>query len=408
LLSPLVKTLYVNLVYTKCMAFLRAHSALAYLYATNFLFALHSYIVAYVGSSFLAQFLPDNLIGLTYVAGAAVGLLSFAVFPHLLRHMSLRLAFLLVVVLEVLVFMGLTMEQSTLVSLLLFIAYLVLYPLGFYCLDVLLERLTKVEHITGTLRGIMLTTMNAGLIVSPLLAGSLLVADVYNSVFLAGALILVPVAALIVFGLPHTSAADTPRSRVPLLTSLSCVSKSRNVRRILSLHLLLHTFFAFMVIYMPLYLHEHIGFSWPDIGLMLAVALLPYVLIEFPAGRIADRYIGEKEMLILGFIIAAGAVTAMALTESTALVVWGGLLFMTRVGAALIESMSETYFFKKVSAEDTHTISFFRMIQPVSYLVGPALGTAALFLADFQALFLTLAGLLALGVVLGNQLIDTR
>lgn len=391
------------------MKLLRAHSSLAYLYTVNLFFAIHVFLVSYMGSNFLLVFLPERAVGLVYAAGALIGLVAFGTIPFFLRRYNSKTLLLTLVALEALVFLGLAFSSHSEASLLLFIAYLVIYPLGFYCLDVLLERLTKAEQMTGTLRGVMLTTMNVGLIIAPLLSGVLLVHDRYRNVFLAGALLLIPVSLLIALRLPATTAVKTVYGVEPFLTSLTCVSKSPNIRRILFLHLLLHIFFSFMVIYVPLYLHGHLGFSWPQVGLVLASALLPYVLIEFPAGRIADKYIGEKELLILGFIVACAATVTMAYTNRTDVFFWAGLLFMTRVGAALIESMSETYFFKKVNADDTHTISFFRMIQPVSYLVGPVIGTLVLLAGgEFETLFLVLAGLLAIGIPIGNQLIDTK
>ena len=60
-----------------------------------------------------------------------------------------------------------------------------------------------------------------------------------------------------------------------------------------------------MVIYTPIYLHEHIGLPWSDIGIIFTIMLLPFVLFEFPAGKLADGKWGEKEPPIIGIILIA-------------------------------------------------------------------------------------------------------
>ena len=392
------------------MEFLRIHASFAYLYAASFLFALSTYLITYIGSNFLSTSLPENSVGLVYTMGAILGLGIFTFLPRLLHRFGIRVVLLSILSLEVCAFGVLTFIDLPLSNILFFIAYLTLYPLCYYCFDILLEHLTVGEHITGTLRGLLLTFVNAGLIIAPMIAGILLANESYRNVFLVSGLLLIPVALLIVKMTRKNPNATVAPTYLPIniLDSVTCIRGRTNVVRIMIVQFLLQVFFSFMVIYVPLYLHEHIGFTWLQIGLIFSIALLPYVLIEFPAGRLADRYIGEKELLVIGFCIVAGATLVLAYTQRTDLAFWTILLFTTRIGAALIESMSDSYFFKKVSSIDTRTISFYRMLQPIAYLIGPLAGTLLLTFSGFHILFVTLAAIMAFGIPVAYSLIDTR
>jgi MFS family permease len=76
--------------------------------------------------------------------------------------------------------------------------------------------------------------------------------------------------------------------------------------------------------------------------------LLPFVFVQFPLGRLADKKWGEKEILSLGFIIVAIATGLISFISGGSMILWMTILFITRIGAATIEIMCDTYFFKKV------------------------------------------------------------
>tara|TARA_Y100000031_G_scaffold104660_1_gene115116 strand:- start:54 stop:545 length:492 start_codon:yes stop_codon:yes gene_type:complete len=163
-----------------------------------------------------------------------------------------------------------------------------------------------------------------------------------------------------------------------------------------------------MVIYMPIYLNQHIGFSWPEIGIIFTIMLLPFVLFEYPLGRLADTKIGEKEILIIGFIILIFSTAFIPFMNTTSLIPWAILLFITRVGASFAEITTESYFFKHVDGTDTSTISLFRITRPVSYIVGPLIATIGLFFLNIQYIFLILAVVLLFGLYFSFKIKDTK
>lgn len=141
---------------------------------------------------------------------------------------------------------------------------------------------------------------------------------------------------------------------------------------------------------------------------MFAVMLLPFALLELPAGKIADRLLGEKELLAAGFIITAFFTALMSLTVAADIVFWTFILFMTRVGASLIEIMTESYFFKHVGGGDNTLIGFFRIMRPAAYIAGPLVGTIALVFVDFRFIFLILSAIVLLGLYYTSMIRDTR
>jgi MFS family permease len=117
--------------------------------------------------------------------------------------------------------------------------------------------------------------------------------------------------------------------------------------------------------------------------------LVPYVLIEYPAGWIADRFLGDKELMVAEFLVAGGAVAAFCLlTPATSLAVILVILVASRIGAALVESMIEAHFFRRVSKRDINSVSVFRSVWPLSYIIGPIVGSIILVASGYSTFFL--------------------
>ena len=178
------------------------------------------------------------------------------------------------------------------------------------------------------------------------------------------------------------------------------------MRRVTLTKLVLEIFFAIMVIYTPIYLHSNLGFEWSELGVMFTIVLLPFVILEWPAGLLADRFFGEKEMMSVGFVLMGGALLIMPYLGPVFLI-WTLVLLLSRVGASLVEVMSESYFFKHVDGQDTRLISIYRLARPVGIVIGSALGAVVLNLVSFQTIFLVLAIIALFGLKESLTLKDT-
>ena len=155
-----------------------------------------------------------------------------------------------------------------------------------------------------------------------------------------------------------------------------------------------------MIIYSPIYLHEYLGFAWNKIGIIFTIMLLPFVFLDFPLGKLSDK-IGEKKMLFVGFMISAVFTLLIPLILEPTLWLWAMILFTTRIGAAIIEIMSESYFFKSVTERNDDEISFFRNTGPLSFLIAPLCATGLLFvLPSFKYLFFVLGAVMFIGALI--------
>lgn len=374
----------------------------------NFFSAAHFFLVVYVIAPYLALFMPESQTGLVVSLGAVITLLAFPLMPRLVRRygakrLAIAFAFLQAVVLSVL-----ALSPSLPFAILCIALACATSPLIAYQLDLLLEAATSEEGATGRVRALFLTAANFALILTPLLIGFLLDGtEAYWRVFLAAALSLTPFITLFLFErLPEGQPPDLADVR----TTCLCLWDNGDMRAAALGNLVLQFFFHLAPLYIPLYLHTSLGFAWSELGWVFAVMLLPFVFIEYPAGYIADRWLGDKELLITGFVITGITFGLVGfITSETPLLVIAAILFLTRVGAALAEAMTEGHFFRRVSERDANTISVFRMVRPVGALIAPLFASVLLISGSYLAFFLISGALIvALGILVTIPLKDVR
>jgi MFS family permease len=270
-----------------------------------------------------------------------------------------------------------------------------LQPFIYYELDLLLEATMIEKDTAARTRTIFLTAWNFGALAAPLLLGALLAnSNEYGRVFLAAAAMLVPFVVLL-------AARNLPKGITPRLShmkdTLVCMLHDRDLAAVTFAHFLLYLFYIWAPLYVPVYLHDVLGISWSNLGWMFSIMLVPYALLEYPAGWVADRFFGDKELMFAGFIIAGGALALFGVLSSTSSLAF--ILFIlvaSRVGAALIESMTEGHFFRRVSNEDINSMSVFRGIWPLANIIGPIVGSCILFFGSYQLFFLLTGGFIVL------------
>jgi MFS family permease len=259
-------------------------------------------------------------------------------------------------------------------------------PLLAYQLDILLEATVKNEQETGRIRTAFLTAGNVALIFAPLIIGLLLDGgERYDRVFFVAFLTLLPFIVLM-FGsaLPRGAAPASHNVR----EACRCVAKDHDLRAVAASMFILQVFYHLSPFYIPLYLHTVLGIPWSELGWVFATVLIPFVLIEYPAGVLADKKLGDRTLLLAGFIITGLSFMMVGMiTASTSIMLILLILLMTRVGAALVEAMVEGHFFRRVSEKDTNTVSVFRMMRPLGALTAPIIGSLFLAVSTYQMLF---------------------
>lgn len=170
---------------------------------------------------------------------------------------------------------------------------------------------------------------------------------------------------------------------------------------------ILSFFFALMVIYTPIYLRE-LGMTWADIGIIFTIMLLPFVLLQYPIGMLADKKLGEKELIITALCLMAPSVLIIYFLSTTDVLIWGLVLFMTRIGAAMMEVLTDSYFYKRIDAEDVAIIDFYRTSQPLGYIIASIISTPMLIFFPLKSIFILLAIAIIICLYPASRLVDNK
>ncbi len=386
--------------------FSRSQRVLAYIVGLVLAFA--TALPSYISSTFLAERLGEGKVGLVYAAASLVTLVLLAFGPALLKHFELRTIILASGLLASVAALGLATNKTAGLILIAFISFYALTILLRFLTDYYLEAASP-NSGTGSIRGFFLTLVNLGWLLSPLAATALLNNGGYRLLYIVAGLLFMPLGLLVI----NHSHKLNPEHREKWWHTLKRLlknhdPKNRNLKNILYLDLWLNIFYAVMVVYLPIFLHQHINLTWGQIGIVFTWMLLPFVLIEYPLGRLADSKWGEQEVLVIGLLIAGVSTLIIPWLNLPNVLAWSVLLLLTRVGAASVEIMKETYLFKKIGPTDIDILTLSRNLIPLSYLIAPILASLTLLFLPIHFLF-ALLGLSALLIIpIAQKLKDTR
>lgn len=352
----------------------------------GFFSALHASLIIYILGPYLATLMPVAYTGLVISAGAILTLILFPIAPHIVERFGAKKLAMYGALLEIVVLLGIAITPLPYVAIALVALSAALSPLIFYQLDLLLEATIRQEGITSRVHAAYLTAGNIAYVVAPLIVGFLLDGTaVYSRMFFAAALSLVPFVILFLFN--HIPEGRPPRF-CDIRETAGCIIWDRDLRATVFASIVLQFFYHLAPLYVSLYMVEVLGMDWSVLGWMFMVMLIPFVLVEFPAGEAADRWFGDKEMMATGFVIMGISFTVIPFFDaSTAIWFMLAILVATRIGAALSEAMIEGHFFRRVSEQDAPTISVFRMMRPIAALAAPICGTLLYLAGGYTALF---------------------
>lgn len=358
------------------------------LYLASFLLSLATALPAYIQSSLIGARAGLSSISFFFLAAYILTLVAIIYFPNIIRQAGCYPSFKLVGVIFLLSLIGLSISYNYWLLLGFFILNVVSSTVAFASLDILINRFSNKEVI-GENRTIYFSAINLAWILSPVIASFLIEKGDYGSVYLTSALVLVPF--LILISANKKLLKDTEKySAEPISKSLKKMFEDKNRRGIYFLSFLLNLFYNSAVVFLPIYLQK-LGFSWINLGWMFSIMLIPFIIFEIPAGIVADRYWGEKEMLSAGFFILALSLLIFFSLKSLNPLIWAGVLFLSRIGASLVEAMCQSYFFKHVSKNDINLINLFRSPISLGYLFGSVLSVVIIIFLPINFLFLFLA-----------------
>jgi hypothetical protein len=379
------------------------------IYVTILLLVFHTFVVAYINSSFLEQFISAKSIGTIYTLGSALSVLIFLFISRVLQNVGNFKLTVLLLFTNFFAVLGMAFATSLEEAVPLFIVHLITIPLIIFNLDVFMEeRIGLDESSTGSSRGLLLTLASLVGAIAPLVSGLLIdpTSGNFATAYLVSAATLVPVLIILIFFFKDFS--DPDYDEIDVFSAIHTFWININIRSVFIAQFLLQMFFMMMVVYTPLYLTGTIGLSWAEFGIIMFFAQMAYVILEYPIGIIADRYIGEKEMMCFGFLIITISTAWISFVTLPSVLVWSIIMFTTRVGAALVEVTTESYFFKQTKSSDAQIISFFRVTRPLAYVLGAVVASLSLLYVPFNMLFIVFALLMIPAMFCTLYIEDTK
>ncbi|OGI87027.1 hypothetical protein A2995_00460 [Candidatus Nomurabacteria bacterium RIFCSPLOWO2_01_FULL_33_24] len=375
------------------------------LYLVGFFFSVHLALTAYVNSTFLGQYINPNLVGVLFAISYLIGIIGVILIPKILNKVGGYKTILFLILINILTLSSLFFLKSVYLLVPLFITYIVINIMISFSIDIFVENFSE-NKSTGKIRGLFLTIINFAWVFAPLLTGFVLSNNSPSKIYLISSFFVIPV--LFIFLFRFKKFKDPKYNHLSIKKSLLIIKKNKDIKKIFQISFLLQFFYAWMVIYMPIYLIQYIGFGWDKIGIIFTIMLLPFILFELPLGKLADTRLGEKEILIIGFIIIAISTLIIPFLKTTNVFVWALVLFLTRTGASAIQVMSETYFFKKTKIEDMEVIGLFRGLSNFAWVLAPLLASLFLIFFNYKYLFLVLGILMIGGIYLSSVVQDTK
>ena len=215
----------------------------------------------------------------------------------------------------------------------------------FICLGLLLKDLSKTEEL-GKVEGWNFTIANIAWFISPLLGGFIAFNYSNKIVFMLAAIF--PLLVFIITSLNPI--------KIKEYKSIHHNHTFNNLKNFFSNHNLRILYLASMGIifwwvlfytFLPLYMNDN-GLSKSQIGIVLALVTIPLILLEIPAGKLADKF-GYRKFLFLGFIILSIAGLFASFSGVNLSIIF---IIMGSFGAAFLEPLREAFFLKSVSDED--------------------------------------------------------
>lgn len=366
-------------------------------------FSFSSAILSYVLSSYIEKFIGSSFVGLIYLIPNIISIILIFYFSKIIKKVGIYKAYILdIFLLFSSLFLQVFVDKNVFYIIFLLIIYQVTMSLSWVFIDYYVEKYSS-DSSTGNTKGLQWTIINTTFIFGPFLAGFMVSYLGYASIFLLASLMIIPPIIFIIKHFKNIKIVHEENVNIKIKE----VYKNKAVFKISIINFLLNLFYCWMTIFTPLYMNKVLGLTWDKIGVITALILLPFIIFQFPAGKIADKYLGEKELLMISVLILGVSTIGLFFIKD---IFWFVLiLFITRIGASILEIIREVYLYKNLDASNVDLISFYKILSPLSWVIGPILSTILLSVLEMKYLYLILGlVILLVGVPVLWNLKDTK
>ena len=360
------------------------------MYLLSFLFTLHIALSAYVNSTFLTKIINENYVGILYTVASLITLLFLSRSVNILKHFGNRKFVLYSLIVNMLSLALMIVSKNPYIIGASFIALSATNTLVIFSLDIFIEHFGDKKSV-GKSRGLYLTIINIAWMLSPLATAAIITEEGgYITIYILAFIATIIMTIGLLFSVRKFE--DSSYKKTPFLETYRYLKTNRHMLAITMINFILQFFFVWMILYMPIYLYEHIGFGWGEIGVIFTIMLAPFVMFGLPVGILIDKYnIRKRTLIFIGILIMSISTFSISFITTKDIAIWAIVLFLTRMGASIIETTSEIYFFKHVEEEDTYLLSVFRDMVPIAYIIAPIISTLIFIFLPLKFLFAVLA-----------------
>lgn len=376
-----------------------------FLAVISFLIGITEASLLYVLSSYFSEVIGSDQVGVFYLIAYSASLISLFFLRSMLKKFG-RMR-VLIISFALLVFLSAILSRIpvSLAGSALLIGLLFLSGIIWVTIDIIIEAYSA-DRVSGRIRGLHLTIINVGILFGPIISTQTLERFGWSGVFSILVFGFSLILLLLLCFLRKEPAIGIQPITLGLRSMLRKVLREKDLSRIYLVSFSLEFFFVVMTIYMPMHLRE-IGMEWSEIGTIFTIMLIPFVILQYPLGWIADKKMGEKELLLAGIGISCVSTAIVGFIATPSVMLWAGLLFATRVGAATLEVLRDSYFYKQIDANDLDIISFFRTTRPMANIFSAVILAPFLVFFPLQSVFFVVAGVFILSFLAGISLHDS-
>jgi len=370
----------------------------------SFLMGFSQAMLIYVMAYYFKIASGSEDVGLFYFISYAILLVSLLNFHKIIRILGKSNVFYFSILGAIIITAFLIFSEPSFLGIGLLMLYIIFINLSWVALDVILESFST-DGMSGRIRGLHLTVVNAGYLVGPLLSTKILQGFDFKGIFI---FLLVFNSLVLIFSLIGLRNVNHKfENKLKVVELIKKIWIKKDILKVYYLSFALDFFYALMVIYTSIYL-LNLGLSWDKIGIIFTIMLVPFVLLQYPIGFLADKKMGEKELLIASLIFIIISTLAIYFVDSQKIWVWGVILLGTRIGAAMLEVLRDSYFYKKIDGHDVDLINFFRTSMPMGYLLATGISFPLLLFFPTKIVFILVSLVVFSALIPAFMLVDNK
>lgn len=361
-------------------------------------------VLLYIMSTYFKRAFGSENVGVFYFISYCIVLLFLLNFHKIVRIFGKSNAFYFSLLFKLIAISFLLILDPGYLGIGFMMVFIIFGNLEWVSLDFILESFST-DRMSGRIRGKHLMIMNTGILFGPFLSTSILERFDFFGIFFFLFLLNAGIFVVALLGLRNVN--HRFRQDIQLMDIFKKVICRKNILRIYWISFVLDVFYALLIIYTPIYL-LNLGMSLRELGIILTIMLVPFVIVQYPMGILADKRFGEKEFLIISLFIMGVSSFAVYFIGSSSVFIWSMVLFAGRVGAALVEVLRDSYFFKKIDAQDVDLIDFFRTASSSAYIVSTAMAAIVLAVFSIKAIFVLVGVIVFSALYPAFRLVDNR